>query len=104
IVSPRKSRKKSLCFSRTRTSTPARASRNPSMMPAGPPPAMQHVVLSFIESFGCYLNVLRQSLGSKLTVPWDFSSGPESSSKVGHPNPDFASKIKHQNHLGVQPC
>src|SRR4051794_33499826 len=44
IVSPRKSRKKSACFSRTTTSTPARASRNPSIMPAGPPPAMQHRV------------------------------------------------------------
>jgi len=41
IVSPRKSRRKSLCFSRTMTGMPARASRNPSIMPAGPPPAMQ---------------------------------------------------------------
>src|SRR6202142_3147938 len=40
IVSPRKSRRKSACFSRTRTSTPVRASSNPSIMPAGPPPAM----------------------------------------------------------------
>ena len=44
MVSPRKSRKKSLCFSRTVTSTPSRASRKPSMMPAGPPPTMQQVV------------------------------------------------------------
>src|SRR5437870_12800764 len=42
IVSPRKSRKKSACFSSTSTSTPARASSSPSMIPAGPPPAMQH--------------------------------------------------------------
>src|SRR3990172_2676240 len=42
MVSPRKSRRKSACFSRTRTSTPARASRSPSIIPAGPPPAMQH--------------------------------------------------------------
>ena len=40
-VSPRKSRRKSACFSSTTTSTPARASRKPSIMPAGPPPAMQ---------------------------------------------------------------
>src|SRR5579863_8607836 len=43
-VSPRKSRKKSACFSRTTTSTPARASRYPSIMPAGPPPTTQQVV------------------------------------------------------------
>src|SRR5215212_8019496 len=41
IVSPRKSRRKSACFSRTRTSTPARASKNPSIIPAGPPPTTQ---------------------------------------------------------------
>src|SRR5438874_5367198 len=40
IVSPRKSRKKSACFSSTATSTPARASKKPSIMPAGPPPAI----------------------------------------------------------------
>src|SRR6478752_3616057 len=45
MVSPRKSRRKSRCFSRTSTSTPARASRKPNIMPAGPPPAMQQVVL-----------------------------------------------------------
>src|SRR6266496_1070915 len=50
MVSPRKSRKKSSCFSRTVTSTPERARRNPSITPAGPPPAMQHVVRSFM---GC---------------------------------------------------
>src|SRR6185437_2616539 len=44
-VSPRKSRKKSLCFSSTVTSTPARARRNPRTMPAGPPPAMQQRVV-----------------------------------------------------------
>src|SRR5207245_11132986 len=42
IVSPRKSRIKSACFSSTSTSTPARAISSPSMIPAGPPPAMQH--------------------------------------------------------------
>src|SRR5215472_4947995 len=41
IVSPRKSRRKSECFSRTLTRTPARASSSPSIIPAGPPPAMQ---------------------------------------------------------------
>src|SRR5213078_1420502 len=39
---PRKSRRKSACFSRTTTSTPARANNSPSIIPAGPPPAMQH--------------------------------------------------------------
>src|SRR5579864_5286153 len=43
MVSPRKSRRKSACFSRTRTSIPARANRYPSIIPAGPPPTMQHV-------------------------------------------------------------
>src|SRR5207253_5628218 len=42
IVSPRKSRRKSACFSRTSTSTPARANSSPSMIPAGPPPTTQH--------------------------------------------------------------
>ena len=44
-VSPRKSRRKSACFSITVTSTPARPSSKPSIIPAGPPPAMQHRVL-----------------------------------------------------------
>src|SRR5688572_21643604 len=44
MVSPRKSRRKSACFSSTTTSTPARASSRPSIMPAGPPPTMQHDV------------------------------------------------------------
>ena len=39
-VSPRKSRKKSACFSMTTTSMPARASKKPSIIPAGPPPAI----------------------------------------------------------------
>ena len=42
-VSPRKSRRKSPCFSSTRTSTPERASSSPSTAPAGPQPAIQHV-------------------------------------------------------------
>jgi hypothetical protein len=41
-VSPRKSRRKSRCFSSTRVAMPARASRNPTITPAGPPPATQH--------------------------------------------------------------
>src|SRR5262245_35722653 len=45
-VSPRKSRRKSACFSRTVTETPARASRKPSIIPAGPPPTMQQVVFT----------------------------------------------------------
>ena len=45
MVSPRKSRRKSSCFSSTMTSMPARASRKPSIMPAGPPPAMQQRVV-----------------------------------------------------------
>src|ERR1700761_8588643 len=44
-VSPRKSRKKSACFSSTSVSTPARPRRYPSIIPAGPPPTMQHRVV-----------------------------------------------------------
>ena len=43
-MSPRKSRRKSSCFSSTTTRTPARASSSPSTIPAGPPPATTHVV------------------------------------------------------------
>jgi hypothetical protein len=46
-VSPRKSRRKSACFSSTSTSTPARANNNPAISPAGPPPAMQHCTENF---------------------------------------------------------
>ncbi|GGZ06888.1 hypothetical protein GCM10010343_36110 [Streptomyces avidinii] len=45
-VSPRKSRRKSPCFSSTVTSTPARASNRASTIPAGPPPTTQQVVRS----------------------------------------------------------
>src|SRR3712207_1040498 len=40
MVSPRKSRRKSPCFSSTSTSTPRLASSSPSIAPAGPPPAI----------------------------------------------------------------
>src|SRR3954468_18808389 len=46
MVSPRKSRKKSACFSKTITGTPAPASREPAIIPAGPPPAITHRVCS----------------------------------------------------------
>src|SRR4051794_25103526 len=46
IVSPRKSRRKSPCFSSTTTRTPARASSRPSIMPAGPPPTTQQFTKS----------------------------------------------------------
>ena len=42
MVSPRKSRKKSACFSSTTTSMPARARTRPSIIPAGPAPAITH--------------------------------------------------------------
>src|SRR5215212_9420963 len=41
MVSPRKSRKKSVCFSSTVTERPARVSNRASIRPAGPPPTMQ---------------------------------------------------------------
>ena len=50
IVSPRKSRRKSACLSSTTVLTPARANRNPSIIPAGPPPAMQHVACHAFKS------------------------------------------------------
>ena len=45
-VSPRKSRRKSACFSSTVTSMPARANNSPGTIPAGPPPMIAHVVVS----------------------------------------------------------
>src|SRR5207253_2201415 len=38
------------CFSRTITGMPARASRTPSIIPAGPPPAMQQRVSSVMSA------------------------------------------------------
>src|SRR5260370_25718925 len=55
MVSPRKSRRKSACFSSTMTSTPARASRKPSMRPHGPPPTMAHRVESCWAAILCTL-------------------------------------------------
>src|SRR5437867_7482577 len=52
IVSPRKSRRKSACFSRTSTSTPARANSSPSMIPAGPPPTTQQRTETFSTAMG----------------------------------------------------
>src|ERR1700692_92361 len=69
MVSPRKSRKKSACFSRTRTSTPARASRKPSTMPAGPPPAMQQVVGVVCEVEFSAMAEPRQEFATDLNVP-----------------------------------
>jgi hypothetical protein len=53
-VSPRKSRRKSACFSSTSTSTPALASSSPSIAPAGPQPAMQQVT-SVVSTSPCML-------------------------------------------------
>src|SRR5579864_3924764 len=44
MVSPRKSRSKSLCCSNSVTGTRRRASRRASITPPGPPPTTQHVV------------------------------------------------------------
>src|SRR5690348_15818291 len=64
MVSPRKSRRKSACFSRTQTSTPARARRKPSIMPAGPPPAMQQRV-SIVEDMR---TILQERISETETV------------------------------------
>src|ERR1044072_1760968 len=47
MVSPRKSRKKSACFSKTITGTPASGEGHPAIIPAGPPPAITQRVCSF---------------------------------------------------------
>ena len=63
MVSPRKSRRKSPCFSSTTTSMPPRASRKPSIIPAGPPPAMQHfvmIVFSTMETPSGSVNLMRR--------------------------------------------
>ena len=67
MVSPRKSRKKSLCFSSTVTFTPLRASRYPSITPAGPPPTMQYVVLSL---FAIAASVFVIVLGALVQFLW----------------------------------
>src|SRR5580698_2656761 len=65
MVSPRKSRKKSLCFSRTVTAMPRRARRKPSMMPAGPPPMMQQVVASGLAVVGIGADEGSKGLGAR---------------------------------------
>ena len=81
IVSPRKSRRKSPCFSSTMVRTPARESSTPNIMPAGPPPTMQQVVsradtlraspgcllrrLSHVASFAC----LPRDRGNNIHTP-----------------------------------
>src|SRR5262245_33782284 len=52
------------------TSTPARASRKPSIIPAGPPPAMQHWAtrLSLFLSFDSDMNLIRARAGN--TFKW----------------------------------
>src|SRR5262245_15896438 len=52
MVSPRKSRKKSACFSSTSTCKPVRANNRPSIMPAGPPPTIKQC-RSGLASVGC---------------------------------------------------
>src|SRR4051812_7381565 len=55
-VSPRKSRRKSACFSSTVTSTPARASRSPVTIPAGPPPMTTQLVRSVISTISPFIH------------------------------------------------
>src|SRR5258708_5482826 len=62
MVSPRKSRRKSACFSSTTTSTPARASKNPSIMPAGPPPAIAQRTVKVSAVMGLVPRQVRRSL------------------------------------------
>src|SRR5262245_2002459 len=52
MVSPRKSRKKSACFSRTSTCKPVRANNSPSIMPAGPAPTIKQC-RSALAGVGC---------------------------------------------------
>ena len=59
MVSPRKSRRKSPCFSSTKTLTPARANRYPNIMPAGPPPAMQQRTEIFSDAMFFQFNERR---------------------------------------------
>ena len=61
MVSPRKSRKKSACFSRTTISTPARARRKPSTIPAGPPPTMQQPVWMLWEVLSTIYSLIERN-------------------------------------------
>src|SRR5580692_10948223 len=67
MVSPRKSRRKSECFSSTTTSMPARASRKPQTIPAGPPPTMQQRAATDSEvGFSCCIGVDLLCVGGNL--------------------------------------
>src|SRR6516162_3663302 len=70
IVSPRKSRRKSACFSRTRTAIPARANNNASIIPAGPPPTMQHRTETSRTPIGSPLPRQRSSASSAHHADW----------------------------------
>src|SRR3954468_8377260 len=68
-VSPRKSRRKSACFSSTVTSTPARASRSPVTIPAGPPPMTTQLVRSVISTISPSIHHLLNKLRMHPPVP-----------------------------------
>src|SRR5262249_11282934 len=87
MVSPRKSRRKSPCFSSTTTSTPARASRKPSMSPHGPPPTMQQRV----ESRSAAMAALREfDDGNGPCVP---DTRPTSGAQASNPHHPFGDHI-----------
>src|SRR6185369_4081497 len=78
MVSPRKSRRKSACFSSTTTETPARARRKPSIMPAGPPPA--------IAQRNDRVSALAVILGPRAGVPWLRDQGEPVAPRVAGPS------------------
>ena len=85
IVSPRKSRRKSSCFSSTTTSTPARASNKPNIIPAGPPPATQQRV----DAVSCCLELSAPrapvtGIKATLSVTRHFPFDPRPTPLAGH--------------------
>src|SRR5882724_10215618 len=91
MVSPRKSRKKSACFSSTTTSTPARANRNPSIIPAGPPPAMQQRVLTCRLLISKWSESTSESFGGQgpmQSVPGAVATGSRANSLDPRPDRD----------------
>src|SRR5947209_7411845 len=75
MVSPRKSRRKSPCFSSTIVSTPARASKKPSTTPAGPPPAIQQRAVNCSVLFVMELPRRRTQMANCGVAPLRTSGG-----------------------------
>src|SRR5258707_14360099 len=102
MVSPRKSRRKSACFSSTTTSTPARASKNPSIMPAGPPPAIAQRTVKVSVVMGLVPRQVRRSLPPR--APEDSPAAPATAETLELPRLATRSQpVQHDPVEGLRP-